>query len=403
MMAFDETLSEVSPTSVLVLGTADWNQPIATNQHYMTRELAAAQGTRVTFVESMGLRRPQFHRRDIRRILGRLRKVLRRSTASVSGAGRTIPDGVRIISPMVVPLHVAVTESVNRRQLRRAVADWRAHPGRKVLWTYTPVTYGLESDADLVVYHCVDLLGKVEGIDEDLIRTHERRLSGIEPIVIASSAVVAEHLGDVGFRDVRLWENVADTAAIATHRDAHPAPVKRAGRVIFAGNLSPSKVDFDILMRLADAGLEVLVAGPRAEGGGDVTDAVHQLSERGVTDLGALSFDELAATLVTCEVGLIPYQINDYTRGVSPLKTFEYAAAGLRVVSTDLPGVSPVPGLVFRESSPDAFVDRVVALSAGATAGDDVALRELADRHSWIGRGAAARALIDARTDSTHE
>ena len=53
---------------------------------------------------------------------------------------------------------------------------------------------------------------------------------------------------------------------------------------------------------------------------------------------------ELAHLYRQCTVGLIPYVVNDYTQGVSPLKTYEYLAAGLCVVSTGVPSVSPVAG-----------------------------------------------------------
>ena len=53
-------------THVLVLGTAEWDQAIATNQHYAVRELSEHHD--VTYVESMGLRRIEFTWRDARRI-----------------------------------------------------------------------------------------------------------------------------------------------------------------------------------------------------------------------------------------------------------------------------------------------------------------------------------------------
>ena len=48
----------MSPKSplVLILGTAEWNAPIATNQHYVTRELARAFD--ILFAEGVGTRRP---------------------------------------------------------------------------------------------------------------------------------------------------------------------------------------------------------------------------------------------------------------------------------------------------------------------------------------------------------
>ena len=144
----------------MVLGTAEWDAPIATNQHYVTRELATV--ANVDFVESLGLRRPRLTRADLTRMAHRVRKSA--GTATASGR-RSLPDSVRIVSPIVVPIHRSPTRAVNRALLRRATAGWRGSSRPRVLWTFTPVTYGLETEADIVIYHCVDLLATFPGID----------------------------------------------------------------------------------------------------------------------------------------------------------------------------------------------------------------------------------------------
>lgn len=380
---------------IVILGTADWNQPIATNQHFIARELCRDGFARVNFVESLGLRRPNFTRRDFARILRRSIGMVRRPQ---SAGARDVPAGARVFSPIVVPWHKGPAARANHFLLRRQTVFRKKERPFDVFWTYSPVTYGLESEAKHVVYHCVDLLAEFPGIDRKLIEDNERRLAKSNATAIASSEVVAKHLAKMGFRDVLLWENVAEVEAIAQRslkvekRDRHA--------VVFAGNITPKKLDYGILRELALSGLEVRIAGPRAEGAADDSDEFDELMASGVVNLGMLGPEELATELGRCSVGLIPYLITPYTTGVSPLKTYEYLAAGLSVVATDLPGVHADGEDIWREVSKAAFISRVhamVAESAESAESADGAIRRRLDRarpHSWSARGQAARTLV---------
>ena len=377
---------------VLVLGTADWNQPIATNQHYVVRELCRDGFARVVFVESMALRRPQLAFRDMKRVLARVRAAVRRRKPTAS-EWRPQPEGLSVRSPLVLPIHTGIAARINRRILASMVADWAAYRGPKILWAYTPVTYGLENHADQVVYHCVDLLGTVPGIRSSVIDRSERHLADVGATAAATSQVVREHLEQVGFHSVHLWENVADTEVI-TAADPMSA-VRKPGRVIFAGNLAPNKVDFRLLERLADLGLEVCVAGPRAEGGGSDSDEFASMISHGVRYLGMLTLEELARELVQSTVGVVPYVLNEYTKGVSPLKTYEYLAAGLSVVATAIPGVRTETDHIWVESGTSDFVERVLSLATPPSQATIESRVRIADKHSWAGRGGQIRVVID--------
>lgn len=381
-----------TPT-ILVLGTADWEQPIATNQHYMVRELAGTNWS-ITFVESLALRKPTFSLRDLRRIASRLKKAVSQRPRD-DESWRPRPKGLSVVSPIVFPRHRGVARLINRVLIKRAVRDWRSSSAPRVLWCYTPTTYGLENYADVVVYHCVDLLHTVPGIDPRVITAGETRLATIGATAIASSEAVARSLRIRGFDSVHLWENVADTAvfesALTTGAERQP------GRAIFAGNLSPAKIDYSLLVRLAESGVDVRLAGPRAEGGGVDDAQFNKLVQAGVTYLGMLSLEELAAEMVVASVGLIPYVINDYTRGVSPLKTYEYLAAGLPLVATALPGVHEDGVDIMVASGPDQFLSTVNRLVRDGF-DDEVVMRRIAKAtaNSWSGRGRAARQLVSS-------
>ncbi|WP_430868334.1 glycosyltransferase [Demequina aurantiaca] len=374
-------------THVLILGTADWNQAIATNQHYIARELAKQRGVSVTFVESLGLRAPEFSAADAGRIARRVRAVVTRRGAA--GVSRAVPDGVSVASPLVAPASWRVAHPANGAVLRRSVRGWLQGAGTRILWTYTPVTYGLEAHADATVYHCVDLLGQVAGIDPELIDEGEVSLAKAGATSVASSEVVRTHLEERGFADSILWENVADTQVFSAALTSAPARVAR--RAIFAGNLTPEKVDYSALHALTRAGWQVMLAGPR--GHGDGKEFARALGA-GVQYLGMLAPAELAQEFARATVGLIPYIVSPYTRGVSPLKTFEYLGTGLAVVASDLPGVRRVPGMVELASGPQGFVAAAEQFSEVPSPQRIAARVAIAQEHSWQGRGEQAREMV---------
>lgn len=373
--------------SILVLGTADWNQPIATNQHYVVRELCRDGFADVSFVESMALRAPRLNRRDLERIATRLSNEKPSSSPT-----RQRPEDLKVISPLTLPWHRGAAKPINRSLLARITKSWQGSASPRVLWTYTPVTYGLEKLADLTIYHCVDLLGEVPGIDPRVIATNEKRLAAHGAHAVATSRIVQAHLKDTGFDAVTLWENVADTEIFAAARKKGEA--RKPGRAIFAGNLTPSKIDYELLLHLRAQGLDIILAGPRAEGGDQDEDEFARLAAAGVHHVGMLSLEELATELTRAAVGLIPYAMNDYTRGVSPLKTFEYAAAGLPIVSTSIPGVHAEEDEVWVEPDHASFAATATGLAHNFSEERAQRLAKRAETHSWTRRGRTIREYL---------
>ncbi|MEQ7737478.1 hypothetical protein, partial [Escherichia coli] len=192
--------------------------------------------------ESMGLRRLQLSKRDLKRIFNRFRPGKKSARGN-----RVIPDNCEVITPLVLPIHEGLAREINRRSIMKQLRQWIAYDGPRLLWTYTPVTYGLESTTPSRIYHCVDLLGEFPGISRELIHTSERRLAASGARAIGSSEVVVDHLQEMGFKDVLPWNNVADVSLILSRR---PDIERRSKRVVFAGNLSAAKIDFDLLEKL---------------------------------------------------------------------------------------------------------------------------------------------------------
>lgn len=388
-----ERCDEVSAlVSVLVLGTAEWNAPIATNQQYVVRELASSPCLELQFMESMALRKPKVNRADLARILDRLSRAVRFASAETKRpARRKIPKNVRVRSTLVVPLHTGLPALLNHKLLRTQVREWLTFPGKRVLLTYTPVTYGLEDEANATIYHCVDLLGKVEGIDSALIDFQESRLGAKGVTAIATSNAVRKHLISQGFAAPLLMENVADTRVY--ERFASQLQTRRGA--IFAGNLTTTKLDLDLLRTVADAGVHLTLAGPLGAGTEPGGSLWRLMNRDNVKYLGLLGPEELAAAFSTSAVGLVPYALNEYTMGVSPLKVYEYLASGLPVVSTQLPGVHACGRDVQTLNSVEFLAQTVAFTADHATQGDIDRRVGIAQSHSWTDRGREIRALIE--------
>ncbi|WP_345711285.1 glycosyltransferase, partial [Kineococcus glutinatus] len=358
---------------VLVLGTADWDAVIATNQHHVARALA--EGFGVVFAEGTGTRR--LRPGDARRVLRRLHP------APPTGVHRAVPAGVRVVTPRIVPSHGPLTRLPNAHLLHRQVGRWARHPGPRVLWTYTPHVYDLPDDADVVVYHLVDLLHRNPGVDPARLLAAERRLAGRAALAIATSPAVAEHLHRQGFGRVLLLPNVADVALFAGAAGRRRGP--REAVVAFAGNLVAHKLDLPLLAALARAlrgTARLRLLGPLGEGT-TAHPAWRELLEAGAEVVGPLPEEALAEELAAAAVGVVPYLVTDLTRGISPLKAFEYLAAGLPVVSTPLPAVQPVPGAVWVEAGAAAFADRVLALLDDPDPDRARRCQQVAAGHDW--------------------
>jgi len=121
---------------------------------------------------------------------------------------------------------------------------------------------------------------------------------------------------------------------------AIPADVAELPRPIigFHGLLA-DWIDYDLLAKIAgrfSQGSVVLIGKITA----DAEAAAKNLGEMAnVHFLGRKPYAELPAYCKAFDVALNPFAINDLTLAANPLKVREYLAAGLPVVSTDIPEV----------------------------------------------------------------
>jgi glycosyltransferase involved in cell wall biosynthesis len=95
------------------------------------------------------------------------------------------------------------------------------------------------------------------------------------------------------------------------------------------------------------------------------------------------------------DVGIIPFRIDALTVRANPLKLREYLAAGLPVVSSDLPEVRKYAGVTRLATGPEGFIS---AIEASLAERDETAARArmaAVAGESWEARVEQISELID--------
>jgi glycosyltransferase involved in cell wall biosynthesis len=205
----------------------------------------------------------------------------------------------------------------------------------------------------------------------------ERAVLQHAALVLPVSTELVEYASSRGARRVEVMPN-----AVTLDRFVHPRPRRDGPPIaVFAGALRP----WHGIETIAAAWRALGASAPRLVVLGDGPGR-EVLEVVGADLVGTVPHERVPPLLARCDIGLAPYA-RDAPRYFSPLKVFEYLAAGLAVVTADLPGVTDVVGpetaVVIPQGDPAAL-----ARAVKEVAGDP-------ERRERLGR--AGRALVAAQ------
>ncbi|WP_321798796.1 glycosyltransferase [Caballeronia sp. J97] len=374
----------MSKDDIVLISTADWDNPFWTNKQHVAVELAR-RGHKVLYVDSLAIRQPSASGADLKRIVRRVRRGL--------AGPRKVRENLWVWSPLILPLHrYPWVVRLNRLLLRMGLARCLASTGMKpgLCWTYNPKTHQLiKLDRFArVVFHCVDEIKAQPDMPVAELECAERELVSRSDICFVTS----QHLLDTrqAWNDnTHYFPNVADFShfqsamgdGVSIHDDLARIPGPRIG---FIGALSAYKVDFELISEMARRHPEwsIVLIGKVGEGERN-TDVSRLKQHANIHLLGPRPYGDLPGYLKGLDVAILPCRINDYTRAMFPMKFFEYLAAGKPVVSTQLHALRDYGHVARLAGTHDEFIEAVAA-----------ALR---------GEGATLDARLEAAREQTYE
>ena len=345
-----------------------------TSKHQIALELAR-QGHRVLWVEGAGMRSPSLGSGADR---GR---IVRKLTAALRGARRMAIDRVWVLTPLLIPIpSKASIRRLNSWIYCLSARLWCLLLGlrKPILINYVPVLSEVErlwrrsSDSakaksdkpasDLrhqasVVYHCVDRWDSFGTYNAEMMRRVDEECCRYADLVVASASDLYErcktynentHLVRHGVN----YEHFAQAVGIRDRRSevggrSRPKDMPEGLIVGFFGLLS-EWVDQELLVALA-CELRRSEVRSQISGGSAPFDAASIVligkadvdvsllkEEPNIHLLGPKPFADLPDFAAWCDVGIIPFVVNELTSAVNPIKLREMIAAGCPVVSTPM-------------------------------------------------------------------
>lgn len=298
---------------------------------------------------------------------------------------------------MRVPAAHAVNSKLYREEIRSFLAQMKVE--RPWLWAYFAQSLSvLELPFERFIYDCIDDWVSffthpaerrfVERIDTELCRRADVLFVGSEPLLAKKQDLNRNiHVVNHG-ADIRHFATASDPSTkVPADLESIPHP-----RIGFVGMVDPLRFDVDLVSSIAkDPNRHVVIVGGFM---GHARELVPNMPN--IHILGMKPVSELPAYLSGMDVCIMPYQVNETTKYIFPLKLFEYMATGKPIVTTSIPAVQGFRDLMYVSDSEDEFaanVSRALAEQPG-----DIRAQRLQKSwdYDWIAHIGRKEAVLNA-------
>jgi glycosyltransferase involved in cell wall biosynthesis len=262
-----------------------------------------------------------------------------------------------------------------------------------IVWVSLPNQRDVLGDvpARLRVYHIVDEYLGYYGLPSERREewaAAEREMIDWADLVVVVSKELMETKGQ-GDPKFRLLPNAVDIEAYPPGLSVRPVPalVGLPHPILGYIGLVSVRLDLAMLDELVTRHPEwtlVMVGAIYPEG--CEVELARLASRPNVLVLPRVPSQEVPDYVRHFDVGLVPYKCTAETQHASPLKLFEYLAAGLPVVSTDVPSARQFASVVTLVASAEEW-ERAVAVALETRSEEEAARRRQAvAEHTWDAR-----------------
>lgn len=350
----------------------DWGRHPSSSQHLFSEFLGLSP---VLWVETVGLRMPQWTMRDLRRSVQKI-------VDFVSGRRRCfakVPHGLTVICPPTLPFtRFKLVRLLNIWLVRRSVekAARRLHFNKHTLVITTP------SQGDFVgrlgeersIYYCADQYALWPGMNQKHIWQMEVMLTDRVDAIVAVSDLLAAQFQKSGKPVYTLNQGVNPV------HFSRSQPQQSTGHfeIVYFGMID-ERLDLDLIVEVARQLPQTVIRliGP-------ATVSLQKFA--GVTNIHvepAISYEDLPGSLKTANLFIIPFLLTELACSCSPLKIKEYLACARPVISTALPEAGRLSQFVHVAKDRSAFVEAVVAATEGKLSFDMPGTQRFIESETW--------------------
>lgn len=313
----------------------DWTGDPLSKTHLMR---VLSRENRILWVNAIANRMPTASSKDMSRIVKKLK--------SFAEPIREVEPNIFVMNPLAIPAYGSkAIVSFNQRfligQVRRAMKKLGMKNVLNMVFNPAAGMIAGKLGETGLIYYCVDEYTAFTGVSDGL-REIEEDLFRRSDLVIVSAEKLLESKKKFNERTFMIRHGV-DFNHFRKSLDAElPIPDDIANLpkpIIGFHGLLADWVDFELIKRTAEHfkdGSVVLIGKITvdAEKKIKILDKVPNIHF-----LGRKPYAELPNYCKAFDVALNPFEINELTLAANPLKVREYLAAGLQVVSTDIPEI----------------------------------------------------------------
>lgn len=303
------------------------------------------------------------------------------------------------------PLSV-LTEAIYMTFLRQVLRRLRFQ--RPILWLFLPdmeIFIG-RFDEKLAIYHIVDEYAGYSGITESwrpIMERMERQLARRVDLVFVTSPTLLERKRELN-EQVVLVPNAVDYDAFAAVLDNPaliPADMVNITKPIvgYVGAIN-DKIDLGLLAQVARAcpRWSLVLVGPLNVHDEENVQALRTLRALpNVHFLGQKAAAEVPQYIAACDVCLLPYRINEWTRNIDSLKLYEYLACGKPVVATDIPAAQRFSHVLNIARTEAEFIGNIHSVWEENTPVLRAERQRIAAQNTWEQRVEELSTAIEAR------
>jgi len=373
----------------------DWSGDPLSKTHLMR---ILAHENRILWVNAIANRMPTAAKKDVARIFRKL--------AAFAEPVKEVEPNLFVLNPLAIPAYGnAAIRGFNQRFLRSQVLKSmrRLRFRRPINMVFNPAAGLLAGKLgeETTVYYCVDEYTAFTGvssglkqIEDSLFRTADLVVVSAEKLLESKKALNANtHL----IRHGTDWKHFRRAIEPETQIPAGIADLPRP--VIGFHGLLADWVDYELIRKTAErySSGSVVLIGKIAV---DAEEKIKVLNgAENIHLLGRKPYADLPAYCKGFDVAINPFVINELTLAANPLKVREYLAAGLTVVSTDIPEVRILGNCLVAASHTD-FLEKIETVLSSARSRDEIS--DSVRHESWEAKIEELRGLIE-RTEGKKE
>lgn len=379
----------------VVIGQEDWDEVWRRNQFLIAGLAERFPNTKFLFVEMPFDFTYSLRSRQLLSSQSLMRRKLKQWRQGIHFVPN-LPNVYTLTPVKAVPDSLAIGEKLNSKimasQIRLAMQ--KLNITQPVVWTQNPFAASLlnQLNEKALIYDVTDdwaalagtsarFLERVRKGDAALLKRatcvltcskylyHQKKDSNSHTFLIPNGVEVS-HYEKIGTKDLQVVPVIAEIK--------HPI-------VGYTGSLHLARLDIDLICQLAKSYPDhnFVFVGPNFLPL-EVTTKLRTFPN--IHLLGAVPYLQIPNYMQAFDALMIPHVISNFTESLNPLKMFEYLAAGLPVIATDIAGVRDYRETFKVAASTEEFIQGISEVLANKVFFSKEKARQLAEKADWRNR-----------------